>query len=46
MINDQVIMLSHHPVNWLCEEEFDEFSTLMERYSIIHLHGQKKVPDQ
>ena len=37
--DEQIIMLSHHPINWLCEKEHDEFSTLMERYSIIHLHG-------
>jgi hypothetical protein len=37
--DEQVIVLSHHPINWLWEKEHDEFSTLMERYSIIHLHG-------
>jgi predicted phosphodiesterase len=37
--DEQIIVLSHHPINWLCEKEHDELSILMERYSIIHLHG-------
>jgi len=34
-----VILLTHHPVNWLAENEYEDYSTLMERYGIIHLHG-------
>ncbi|UCH96381.1 MAG: HEAT repeat domain-containing protein [Candidatus Aminicenantes bacterium] len=34
-----VILLTHHPVNWLAENEFEDYTTLMERYGIIHLHG-------
>jgi HEAT repeat protein/predicted MPP superfamily phosphohydrolase len=34
-----VILLTHHPLNWLSEEEYEEFSTLFERYSVVHLHG-------
>ncbi|UCH97531.1 MAG: HEAT repeat domain-containing protein, partial [Candidatus Aminicenantes bacterium] len=34
-----VLLLTHHPLNWLWETEYEEFSTLLERYSVIHLHG-------
>jgi tetratricopeptide (TPR) repeat protein/predicted MPP superfamily phosphohydrolase len=34
-----VILLTHHPLNWLAETEYDEYSTLMERYAVLHLHG-------
>jgi hypothetical protein len=34
-----VILLTHHPVNWLAENEYEDYTTLMERYGIIHLHG-------
>lgn len=37
--DELVILLTHHPVNWLAEKENEYYSTLMERYSIIHLHG-------
>jgi len=37
--NELVILLTHHPVNWLAEKESEDYSTLMERYSVIHLHG-------
>jgi predicted MPP superfamily phosphohydrolase len=37
--HELVILLTHHPVNWLAENEYDKYSTLMERYSVIHLHG-------
>jgi predicted MPP superfamily phosphohydrolase len=34
-----VILLAHHPLNWLAENEYDAYSTLMERYAVLHLHG-------
>jgi len=34
-----VILLTHHPLNWLAESEYDEYSTLLERYAVLHLHG-------
>jgi predicted phosphodiesterase len=34
-----VILLTHHPLNWLAENEYDDYSTLMERYAVLHLHG-------
>jgi HEAT repeat protein/predicted MPP superfamily phosphohydrolase len=34
-----VILLTHHPLNWLIETEYEDYSTLMERYAVIHLHG-------
>ncbi|UCH97993.1 MAG: metallophosphoesterase, partial [Candidatus Aminicenantes bacterium] len=34
-----VILLTHHPLNWLWETEYEEFSSLLERYAVIHLHG-------
>jgi hypothetical protein len=37
--NELVILLSHHPLNWLAENEYNDYSTLLERYSVIHLHG-------
>jgi len=38
-IHELVILLTHHPLNWLEEKEYDEFSTLLERCSVIHLHS-------
>ncbi len=37
--NEQVIVLTHHPLDWLEETEYEAYSSLMERYSVIHLHG-------
>jgi len=37
--DELVILLTHHPLNWLVEKESEDYSTLMERYSVIHLHG-------
>ncbi len=34
-----VILLTHHPLNWLAESEYDDYSTLLERYAVLHLHG-------
>jgi len=46
--DELVILMTHHPVNWLSENEYNEYSTLMERYSVIHLYGHihktKKKP--
>jgi hypothetical protein len=33
------ILLTHHPIDWLEESEKDELKTLIDRYSVIHLHG-------
>jgi predicted MPP superfamily phosphohydrolase len=33
------ILLTHHPIDWLEETEKDELKTLIDRYSVIHLHG-------
>jgi len=37
--HEVVILLTHHPLNWLAETEYDDYSTLMERYAVLHLHG-------
>jgi len=34
-----VILLTHHPLNWLAETEYDEYSTLLNQYAVLHLHG-------
>lgn len=34
-----VILLTHHPVDWLCESEKDEYTALMDTFSVVHLHG-------
>ncbi|MGD2092267.1 MAG: HEAT repeat domain-containing protein [Candidatus Aminicenantes bacterium] len=34
-----VILLTHHPIDWLEENEKDELKTLIDRYSVIHFHG-------
>jgi len=33
------ILLTHHPIDWLEEKEKDELIKLIDRYSVIHLHG-------
>ena len=37
--DELVILLTHHPINWLAEKEYEDYTTLMERYGIIHLLG-------
>jgi len=36
---EQAILLTHHPIDWLEESDKDELKTLIDRYSVIHLHG-------
>jgi predicted MPP superfamily phosphohydrolase len=33
------ILLTHHPLNWLAESEYYDYSTLLEQYAALHLHG-------
>jgi HEAT repeat protein/predicted phosphodiesterase len=37
--NELLILLTHHPVNWLVENEYEDYSTLLEQYTVIHLYG-------
>jgi HEAT repeat protein/predicted MPP superfamily phosphohydrolase/energy-coupling factor transporter ATP-binding protein EcfA2 len=34
-----VLLLTHHPADWLRETEKDEYTSLMDSYSMVHLHG-------
>ncbi|NIO83820.1 MAG: hypothetical protein GTN53_25145, partial [Candidatus Aminicenantes bacterium] len=34
-----VLLLTHHPADWLRETEKDEYETMMDRYKFVHLHG-------
>ena len=37
--NKPIILLTHHPIEWFEENEKNELKTLIDRYSLIHLHG-------
>jgi HEAT repeat protein/predicted MPP superfamily phosphohydrolase len=34
-----VLLLTHHPADWLRETEKDEYTALMDSFSVVHLHG-------
>lgn len=36
---EQILVLTHHPINWLEEDEENTTRLLLSKYSAIHLHG-------